>query len=103
MTVHADKVEKCEVEVIQFLMPHGRRIKNATNIPCRHREAYLAMKEAGCELQAEMLMTREVSLTISDGEEDVDIRVVPNGPGVQQAIGEMLDARQWVSSSEAGR
>ena len=47
---------------------------------------------AGFRLECEMLTTREVSLTIFDidKEEDVAIRVVPNGPQVPPAVDDLI-------------
>lgn len=53
--------------------------------------------------EAEMLRTGEVSLTISDPKEemDVDIEVMPNGPDVQRGMVAMLGRRLWHKPSQA--
>lgn len=53
------------------------------------------MKVSGCRFEAEVLSTREVSITISDSEEDLDIAIVKNGPEVKAAMEEMLKRGSW--------
>lgn len=84
-------------ELVQYMMPNGRAKDVTTELPDEARDDYNAMTGAGCRLEAEVLVTDEVSVTIFDPDEevDVDIEVVPNGPGVQQALLKMLKRRLW--------
>ena len=84
-------------EVIQYLRPDGRQVPVTTRLPVDTHDAYQAMLAAGCRLEAEVLMTSQVSVTIFDvkSEEDLDCRVVENGPAVQEAQSSMLRARPW--------
>ncbi len=82
------------VEVIQYMRPNGRPVRQLTDIGDRYRTAYAYMLRRGWNLAAEELTTGHISLSIENRKkgEDVDIRVVDNGPGVQRAIEAMLDA-----------
>ena len=71
-----------EVDVMQFLMPNGRQVPCKTDLPIETQAAYQDMLAHGCRFEAEMLTTGQVSVTISNGEEDVDISVTVNGPEV---------------------
>lgn len=84
------------VEVTQYMTPNGRPVLQSTKLPIDSLAAYKDMKKSGCCFEAEMLRTRQVSLTISNGEEDVDIEIAANGPGIQQAMVAMLNRRQWI-------
>lgn len=80
------------VEVTQYMRPDGHQVVQFTDIGDEFREAYATMLGRGWNLAAEHLMSGMISLTIEDREEgeDVNIRVVSNGPSVQKAIEEML-------------
>ena len=84
-----------EAEVALFKAPHGYVRQMITNLPVEVQLAYNDMAAAGCRLEAELLRTDEVSVTIADGNNDLDIRVVPNGPAVQNALVEMLNSGYW--------
>lgn len=88
-------------DVRQYLMPDGRLREVTTELPATLREAYMAMQQSGCRLEAEVLTTGEVSVTIFDPKEevDVDIEVVPNGPRVQTAIAAMLNRNRWLPAA----
>ena len=90
-------METYKITATQILLPYGKRCTVYGPI-CLEREAdYTAMLEAGFGIEMEMLTTGEVSITISSEHEDVDIRVVSNGPSVRAAIESMLEARLWES------
>lgn len=93
--------ERFEVPVIQFLMPNGQRRDTSTHLPSSCRDAVDSMHEAGCRFEAEMLQTGEISVTISDPKEeiDVDISVTGNGPEVQTGMIAMLERRSWEVNS----
>lgn len=74
----------------QYLMPDGRQqsvwIKRDERIEALAQEVIAA----GWRFECEMLQTREISLTVSDGEEDVCIEVGPNGPEVPFAVDRLV-------------
>ena len=78
-------------EVIQFMRPNGRQVKQYTELPIEYKDTYNEMIEKGCRFETEVLMNGLVSITISDGEEDIWIEIVANGPKVQTAMGYALD------------
>jgi len=81
-----------EVDVIQFMRPSGRQNPTSTILPFDLQDEYDRMRLAGCRFEAEVLSTGEVSVTIFDTHEEIDIAiaVLPNGPGVQPAMARML-------------
>lgn len=85
-------------EVLQFMLPHGRQNPTSTELPIETREAYQEMMASGCRFEAEMLMTGQVSVTISNpkDEEDLDFSITRNGPEVQAGMIAMLQRRRWV-------
>lgn len=84
-------------DVIQYMMPDGRQVPTSTKLPMDSHAAYLDMQKHSCNFGAEMLMTGEISVTIEDRKErvDVDIEVIPNGPDVQKGMVAMLNRRLW--------
>lgn len=82
------------VAVTQYLMPDGRRQETSTKLLERLRPQYEYMLKRGWNFGAEVLTTGHISVTIEDRKkgEDVEIRVIANGPGVQSAMEEMLEA-----------
>lgn len=80
------------VNVTQFKMPDGRAVQTGTDLPDELQPHYDEMRRRGWRFEAEMLSTGDVSITIADDETDQDIRIVANGPGVQDAMVEMLRA-----------
>ncbi|MFB1500844.1 hypothetical protein [Thiocapsa sp. N5-Cardenillas] len=86
--------------VVQFLRPNGRIRYEAVDLPIEAEELYKLMQKAGMRFEAEKLSTGQVSLTISDRENDRAIRLVPNGPQVLEALVELLEARPWEDEPE---
>ena len=84
------------VDVKQFLRPGGRINRCQVKLSGEFRGDYEQMSEVA-ELQAEVLTTGEISITVFHLEsgQDIDIRVVPNGPQVLAAIEDMLHSRSW--------
>ena len=80
------------VEVTQYLRPNGRKNPCTTLLDASLEPNYILMQSRGLTFGAEELMTGMVSLTIEDlpREEDVQMRVVPNGPEVPAAMEDML-------------
>lgn len=86
---------KFTAKVTQFLYPNGRKQEITTKLPLEGLPAYEEMTKAGCHFEAEMLSTSEVSVTISNSNEDIAIRVVENGPSVQRSMMDMLVEGSW--------
>lgn len=84
-----------EAQVMQFMRPDGRRNPTSTMLSDEVLTHYKEMQSAGCRFEAEVLLTGQVSVTISDNEEDMDIEIVPNGPKVQDALEKMLKRKLW--------
>lgn len=90
------------VRAPQYIRPNGRKASiTCYLVPIDVQEDYIAMQEAGARIEREVLTTGEVSLTIAYKGEDVDIRVVPNGPEVIDALVSMLKARNWAYPQRA--
>jgi hypothetical protein len=53
------------------------------------------MIAAHCRLEAEVLINGVVSMTVSNWENDLDMELHPNGPGLQEAIARMINRRAW--------
>ena len=93
-----------EVDVIQFMRPSGRQDPTSTILPWDLQQECDAMRLAGCRFEAEVLTTGEVSVTIFDTHEEIDIAiaVIPNGPGVQPAMARMLAYNFAATEQEKG-
>lgn len=75
-------------------------------LPADSHLDYQDMLGAGCELHAEILSTKELSVTISDGEQDVDIELFPSqrtAADVSDRVAAMLARRQWRDHSSGVR
>jgi len=76
-----------QIPFTQYLRPDGRTRKvrfavSGTSI-CSEATSLLTY---GWTFECEVLTTGEVSLTVSDGDENRAIQVVPNGPDMGQAV-----------------
>ncbi len=80
-----------KIEFIQYLRPDGRKTLAYTEIPDKHQDRVTAIRKAGYRFEMELLKTNDVSLTISDDEDDWVCIVVPNGPLVLPAIEELIE------------
>lgn len=88
-------------DVLQYLLPDGRQKKINTELPAELESAYRDMLACGCRLEAEVLTTGEVSVTIFDlgTEDDRDISVTPNGPEVPAGMIAMLQREAWKTAA----
>lgn len=84
-----------EALVTQYMRPNGRATPQTTLLPLSSLSDYNDMLKHGCEFEAEVLTTGEVSLTISSLCDDIDCEVVKNGQAVQEALVRMLGRRLW--------
>lgn len=69
------------IPLTQYKMPDGREIPTSCEIRDDLESKYKSIAERGLKLTCEVLMTGEVSLTISNDEEDYDLELATNGPG----------------------
>ncbi len=75
----------------QFMRPDGRSVPVSIEVAPAVAARANAIIKRGLAFECEMLSTGQASITITDPEEgDLDIRVVPNGPGVREAVEEMV-------------
>lgn len=81
-----------QVTFTQYLRPDGRRQPVSILMPHDVADKADQLRARHLVLECEVLRTGEVSLTIADQEKerDVDIRVVPNGPGVPEAVMDLV-------------
>ena len=78
------------VKFIQYLRPHGRRIEITISLPESVALDARDLMARGYALEAEVLTTGMVSMTVSDGETDIAGELVENGPGVQEAVVQLI-------------
>lgn len=75
----------------QYLLPDGRKKSTFIGVHMDVADRARSIAAKGLAFECELLTTGQVSLTITDPEKgDLDIRVVPNGPGVREAVEEMV-------------
>lgn len=88
-----------EAELTQYILPNGRVATVKAILPAEVENKYREMMSDGNRLEAEVLQTGDVSVTIFDSteQEDIDIAIIPNGPGVKLALIELL--RRYESRS----
>lgn len=80
-----------EIPFTQYLYPHGIKKPVSISVAPAVAEKAHNLIEKGLRFECEILSTGEVSVTITDPEDgDLDIRVIPNGPGVREAIEDMV-------------
>jgi len=84
-----------KVEVVQYFRPNGRQRLMTTELDDVLENLYEDMTEHGCRFEAEVLNTGEVSVTVYDGNQDIEIAVVQNGSDVQRTMEEMLRRQSW--------
>lgn len=80
-----------EIAFTQYMRPHGRRETVRIDRPDEIAAKAQKIIDAGFALECEVLMNGHVSFTIAGDEDDVEIEVVPNGPGVPTAIDRMIN------------
>lgn len=79
------------VPFTQYLRPRGDRLYVHIEVAPELAAKAHAIIARGLAFECEELSTGQVSLTITDPEEgDLDIRVVPNGPGVREAVEDLI-------------
>ena len=79
-----------QVTFTQFVLPRGEKREVSIERPQAVADKADRIIAAGLKLECEVLRTGDVSLTIADDEQDLAIKVVPNGPGVPEAVDELI-------------
>lgn len=75
----------------QFLRPDGRQREVVIEVDPVIAAKARAIIARGLRFECEKLSTGQASLTITDPEEgDLDIRIVPNGPGIRAAVEDLV-------------
>ena len=76
----------------QFKQPHGIRVSRTVSRPKNIERLAWEFIDRGGRFEAEILTTGEVSLTacMVDGEADLAIEIVPNGPEVTAAVDRLV-------------
>lgn len=78
------------IPVIQFIRPYGKQAHEFISVSNEASNKYDELHKAGLQITSEVLSTGQVSLCLSDNQEDYDIRICSNGPKVKQSIEDML-------------
>lgn len=80
------------IPVVQFVLPDGREKPQSIWRPREIAEKAYRLLGAGLRLEAEILTTGEVALTVADPDEGIDLacEVVPNGPGIAAAFDRLV-------------
>ncbi len=76
----------------QFLRPDGRLRPVAVARPADIDALAQALSGAGCEFRCEVLTTGQVSLTVSNGQDDIAIEICDNDPSVPGAVDRFVRA-----------
>lgn len=81
------------IKFTQYLRPDGRQKTITISRPEGIAKMAEALKATGYDLEAEVLQTGLVSLTVVDKEleEDVEIEVTTNGPDVLAAVDRLIE------------
>jgi hypothetical protein len=66
--------------------PTSRSLVRRTTSKCSRKVA---------DSKRRILTTGDVSVTVSTGENDLDIIIHSNGPGLQEAIADMINRKAW--------
>lgn len=74
----------------QYLAPDGRKKPVYIERPRSVFEKASDIVAKGFRLECEVLIGDLVSLTIAGDDEDLAIEVVPNGPGVPEAVDKLI-------------
>ena len=88
------KQEYC-VDVIQFMLPNGRKEYHTATLPIETKRLYEDMIAHNCRFESEVLTTGHMSITISNDEEDVDCVLTDNGQKALKYMADMLKRERW--------
>lgn len=80
-----------EIPLTQFIRPNGVQKQVSTTVSDDCQQGYEAILKSGCRLTAECILPDLVNICIEDPlDGDVDMILVPNGPGLQEKIADMI-------------
>lgn len=81
------------IEFTQYVLPHGRKRAQYISMPLDICKMAEEIQANGYVFECEVLTTGQVSLTITDPQEeyDVDIMIVDNGPDVVTAVETLIE------------
>lgn len=84
---------KQTLQVTQYLRPHGTKRRIFKEVSDDVHKKGMKIIEAGYQFEAEVLRTGDVSFTIYDPKEGVDvaIKLVTNGPKVHEAFDKLIN------------
>lgn len=82
------------VPFTQYHLPDGRKSDTGIDRPADIEALAQSFIDRGGWFEAEVLTTGHVSLTacfdMPDGDNDIEIELVPNGPGVPEAVDRLV-------------
>jgi len=82
------------IDFTQFLLPRGERRKTSIERPAEIEALADKFIAVGGWFECEVLTTGHASLTAcmdrDDGDNDIEIEVVPNGPGIGEAVDRLV-------------
>jgi len=79
-----------DVPFTQYMRPNGRPVPMTIDRPESVANQAQQLLEAGFCLEAEVLTTGQVSITVSDGENDIAGELTENGPGILDAVDRLI-------------
>lgn len=75
----------------QYMLPHGRKVSVSIEVADDVAAKAAELIAQGVCFECEVLTTGQVSLTITDPDlGDLDIRIRQNGPGIREAVEDMV-------------
>lgn len=81
-----------EIPFTQYVRPYGKPKKVFFDAPKEIADMAHTLIAKGYTFNVEMIGRNEISLTVSDGKEDVAIELSPNGPGIENAVTSLVQA-----------
>lgn len=75
----------------QYVLPDGRAKEVSIERPAEIGLKAMEILARGWRFECEMLTNGDVSMTVTDDDEDADIEVVPNGPDVPIAVDRLIE------------
>lgn len=83
------------VNVTEYVRPNGRKVHHQFKVDDSCQKDYDSMNDAGCCLEAEVLLTGQISLTVTSEASDVDILVFHRSEVFADRVKEILSRRKW--------
>lgn len=88
------------ISFTQFLRPNGEQRPVTIDRPAAIEAKAQQIVDAGYRFECEELSTGAVSLTISDGEDDLAMELCANGPAVPVAVDKLVSEFEIPSAAE---